>query len=230
MEKIDKGLNWLEKGLAIVEKYKFKTIFKAVIYILIIAGLVGFIKNPTWVFDKYDEWKAKQHDTEMEIRHQNSEKINNLCKNLLYKTGADRVMILEFHNGNTGEGGLPFSKMTATYEQISYNSMPIAHEYQGTTLSLLPFVIQLMRQGYWCGDINAIDEIDRSFCYRLKSNNIGHMASCIIEGVDKPLGILVVSYDKLPENHNCQETRENIRHCALEFALLLELNNRLPSK
>lgn len=227
MEKIDKGLNWLEKGLAIVEKYKFKTIFKAVIYVLIIAGLVGFIKNPTWVFDKYDEWKKKQHDTEMDIRHQNSEKINNLCKNLLYKTGADRVMILELHNGNTGEGGLPFSKMTATYEQIEHNTMPIAHEYQGTTLSLMPFVIQLMRQGYWCGNISEIDGIDRSFYYRLKSNNIEHMASCIIEGVDKPLGILVVSYDELPENHNCVETRENIRHCALEFALLLELNQRI---
>ena len=35
-EKIDKGLNWFDKALTIVEKYKFKTIFKAVIYILIL--------------------------------------------------------------------------------------------------------------------------------------------------------------------------------------------------
>lgn len=226
MEKIDKGLNWFEKALNIVEKYKFKTIFKAVIYMLIIAATIGFIKNPTWVFDKYKEWAETKHDAEMDLRHQNSEKINQLCKNLLYKTNADRVMILELHNGNTGEGGLPFSKMTATYEQIDYNVMPIANQYQGTTLSLMPFVIDLMHRGYWCGDTEMIDEIDRSFCYRLKSEHIQHMASCIIEGVDKPLGILVVTYDELPASHNCQEVRENIRHCALEFALLLELNHR----
>ena len=228
MEKIDKGLNWVDKALTIVDKYKFKTIFKAIAVILIIAATIGFISNPTWIFEQYKEWEKNRHDVEMVLRNQNSEKINSLCKNLLYKTNADRVMVLELHNGNTGEGGLPFSKMTATYEQIDFDTTPIAYEYQGTTLSLIPFVIQLMRQGYWCGDIDSVDEIDRSFCYRLKSENIQHMAACIIEGVDKPLGILVVTYDNgLPANHDCTEIRENIRHCALEFALLLELNHRM---
>lgn len=224
MEKIDKGLTWIDRALGIVEKYKFKTIFKAVAVILIIAGTVGFISNPTWIFEKYDEWKDKKHTEEMELRNKNSEKINNLCKNLLYKTNADRVILLEMHNGNTGEGGLPFAKMTATYEQIDYHVDPVAHQYQGTTLSLMPFVIDLLHKGYWCGNTDEIIDIDRSLCYKLKSNNTNHFAACIIEGVDTPLGILMVSYKDLPEGHSCQETRENIRHCALEFALLLELN------
>ena len=226
MEKIDKGLGWLDKALGIVDKYKLKTILKGVLIVLIIAALVGFINNPTWIFEQYKIWQDKQHDIEMELRNKNSEKINNLCKNLLYKTDASRVILLEFHNGNTGEGGLPFAKMTATYEQIDYHIDPVAGQYQGVTLSLMPFVIDLMHKGYWCGNVDELKEIDRSLCYRLKSNNTSHFAACIIEGVDSPLGILMVSYDKLPEGHDCQMTRENIRHCALEFALLLELNNR----
>lgn len=224
--KIDKGLGWLDKALEMIEKYKFKTIFKGILLVLIVAAVVGFIKNPTWVFEQYEIWKEKKHDVEMEIRNKNSEKINNLCQNLLYKTDASRVMLLEFHNGNTGEGGLPFAKMTATYEQIDYHVNPIAAQYQGVSLSLMPFVIKLLHQGYWCGDVNDVEEIDRALCYKMKSNNTSHFATCIIEGVDTPLGILIVSYDELPEGHDCQETRENIRHCALEFALLLELNNR----
>lgn len=226
MEKIDKGLSWLDKGLTIVEKYRFKTIFKAVAVILIIAATIGFISNPTWIFQQYEIWKDKQHDINMSIRNQNSEKINNLCRNLLYKVDADRVVLLELHNGNQGEGGLPFAKMTATYEQIDYHVDPIASQYQSTTLSLMPFVIDLLHRGYWCGDTDDIEDLDRSLCYKLKSNQTNHFAACVIEGVDTPLGILIVSYDKLPEDHNCQETRENIRHCALEFALLLELNRR----
>jgi hypothetical protein len=60
----------------------------------------------------------------------------------------------------------------------------------------------------------------------MKANGTEHFACCLIEGIDKPLALLFVSFANPVDSttHNCTFVRENIRHIALEQALLLELN------
>lgn len=223
---LDKPLNWFDRALAIVDKYRFKTIFKAVIVILIVAGVIGFINNPTWIFEQYQIWVDKEHTEAMALREQNDIKIHSITDRLNYRTNSSKTMIMEFHNGVENTGGLPFRKMTCTYEAVNVGAQPIAEEYKDLNLSLVPFVNYMSTQGYWCGDVDEIEDIDRGFCYRLKANGIEHFAACIIEGVDKPLALLIVAYDSTYSLHNCEDVRENIRHCALELALLLELQRR----
>ena len=62
----------------------------------------------------------------------------------------------------------------------------------------------------------------------MKSNGTEHFAACVVEGVDKPLALLFVSFDTVDVNsHNCISVRENIRHISLEMALLMELNKSI---
>lgn len=225
-EKIDKGLNWFDRALAIVEKYKFKTIFKAIIYILIVAATIGFIKNPTWVFEVYREWEDSQHEVAMLSREEIDMKIHTIVEKLNFKTNSARVLILEYHNGTENVAGLPFRKCSATYEAINIGVMPIAQEYSENNLSLMPFANYMATEGYWHGDVDEMEYIDRSFCYRLKGNGIEHLAAVTIEGIDKPLALLIVSFDNRYIDHNCPEVRENIRHCALELSLLFEINQQ----
>lgn len=223
---IERGLGWLDRGLAIVDKYRIKTIFKAFFILLCVAGFIAFIKNPTWVFEQYDKWKKKEHELALEQRLVNNEKLHISSEKLLYKVGADRVMILELHNGLENANGLPFSKCSATYEALELNTMPVAEEYQNVNLSLMPFIHVVFQKGYWCGDVEEIKEIDRGLYYKMKSNGTEHFAACLIEGIDKPLALLFVSFKKDSNElqHDCNIVRENIRHIALEQALLLELN------
>ena len=230
MEKIDKGLNWIDRTLAIVEKYKFKTIFKAIGVLLIVAAVAGFIMNPTWLFDQYKAWVDNQHDDDMLTREQVDIKVHGIVDKLNYRTNSSHVLVLEFHNGTESNGGLPFRKMSATYESVNVGIMPMADDYHEINLSLIPFANHIKSQGYWCGNIDDLEEIDRAFCYRLKSNGVEHFSACLIEGVDKPLAILMVLYDKDYITHECEGVRENTRHCALELALLLELNQRIVKK
>lgn len=220
------ALGWLEKVLGVAEKYKLRTIFKTVLIILIMAGTVGFIKNPTWVFEKYEEWKEKQHQEQMDIRTINNDKIQHLIEKSLYKIGADRIVVLELHNGNSGLGGLPFNKCSATFEYMDDGIIPIANQYQDQQLSLIPFVNNLFSKGYWCGDVKEIEALDRGLYHRMSSNGTKHFAACVIEGVDKPLALLFVSFNDIDETHDCQLVREQIRHISLEIAVLLELNKR----
>lgn len=227
MEKVEKGIGVLDKALNLVERYKLKTIFKGCFIILLIAALIGFLNNPTWIFEKYEEWKDKQHQEEMDIRTVNNYKIQHLIEKSLYKIGADRITILELHNGNTGVGGLPFTKCSATFEYMDDGIQPIANQYQEQQLSLIPFANHLFKEGYWCGDIADLADYDRALYHRMSSNGTEHFAACVIEGIDKPLALLFVSFGEVDMNeHNCKTVREQIRHISLEIALLLELNNK----
>lgn len=226
-QKIDKGFNWIEKGLAIVEKYKFKTIFKAVAVILIVAATVGFLKNPTWIFVQYDEWKEKQHQEQMDLRAINNDKIQHIIEKGLYKIDADRIMVLELHNGNTGLGGLPFSKCSATFEYMDDGVIPISAQYQDQQLSLIPFANRLFRDTYICGDISEVEELDRGLYHRMMSNGTQHFAASVVKGVDKPLAFIFVSYNHpIDSTHNCKMVKDYIKEMSLEVALLLELNKR----
>lgn len=224
VENTEKGLNFIEKALAMVEKYRLTTIFKAVFVVLIAAATIGFIKNPVWVFEQYDVWKEKEHQEKLELRMANNHKIQSLIEKSLYRMECDRIILLETHNGNTGIGGLPFAKCTATYEYMDDNILPVASQYQDFNLSLMPFATYLFEEGYWCGDTEDLSTIDKALYHKMAGNGTEHFAACVIEGVDKPLAFLFVSFSEIPNTeHNCDEVRENIRHLSLELALLLEI-------
>lgn len=224
LENTSKGLGFLEKALSMVEKYKMATIFKGVVIVLIIAATVGFINNPVWVFEKYEEWSNAQHNELLEKRMRNNEKLHLKAEQLLYRINADRVLILELHNGLENAAGLPFSKCSATYEALNVGVRPIAEQYQNVNLSLMPFATHLFQNGYFCGDVEQLAEIDRGLYYKMLSNETTHFAACVVEGVEKPLAFMFVSFNATDDNHKCEEVRENIRHITLETALLLELN------
>lgn len=228
MEKVEKGIGVLDKALNLVEKYKLRTVFKGCFIILLVAALVGFLSNPTWIFEKYEEWKEKQHKEEMDIRSVNNAKIQHLIEKSLYKMDADRIIVLELHNGNTGIGGLPFNKCSSTFEYIDDGVMPIANQYQEQQLSLIPFAYKLFKEKYWCGNIEELEQYDRALYHRMSSNGTKHFAAAVVDGVDKPIAIMFVSFNKeLSPEHSCQSVKETVKNISLELALMLELNKQV---
>lgn len=224
MNNVNTGLGWLDKALGMVEKYKLRTIFKALLIIVIISITVGFINNPTFVFEWYKKWEEDQHTERIEQRLQTNEKIHLACEKLMYKVGADRVMLLELHNGGTNIAGLPFLKASCIYEAMNDGVYPIADQYQQQQLSLIPFSSYLAQHTHWCGNVEDLQAIDKTLYYRMVSNGTEHFAAKCIHGVNTPVAFIFVSFKEVPDNHDCQKIREEIRHTALEIALLLELN------
>lgn len=227
MEKINNGILWLEKILTIIANHKITTILKAFAVLLMVAFMVFFISNPTYIFDKYTEYINELHDDKINNRMINNEKINLLLEKLFYQCNADRVMLLEYHNGSNNLSGLPFIKASAIYEIVGDNVFPVANQYQDVQLSLLPFVYKLNKQGYFCGDVDELENIDRGLYYKLKSNNTEHFGACIVHGIDSELGILFVSFKNKPnDNHDCMQIKNIIKHTSLELSVFLELQKR----
>ena len=44
---IEKGIEWIDKVLALMDKYRVRTILKAIVVIVILGLSIAFLKNPT---------------------------------------------------------------------------------------------------------------------------------------------------------------------------------------
>ena len=228
IDNTDSALTWLERMLKLIKEYGVINILKATFLLIITCIILYFAFNPTKIMDTINEIRAGQHSEQMDIRTEITPKIQTLCDKLTFKTNASRTIVLELHNGNTGIGGLPFTKCTATYESLNIGKVPVSNQYQEVNMSLIPFTSLLYKQGYWCNDIDSLETIDRGLYYKMKSNEVEHFAACLIEGVnDKAIAFMIVTFDKdsYIETHNCIAIREDIRHVAMELAVHLELIN-----
>lgn len=224
-------LGWLESALNLVKQHGITKILIVTFLISLISTYFYIIFNPEAAFDAYDRWKQITHTELFDLRMENAPKIQNLIDKLTFKVDASRTMVLELHNGSDGVGGLPFTKCSATYESLNIGAHPVASQYQNQNMSLIPFATFIFDKGYWCGNTDELLQIDRALYHKMKSNNIEHFAACVIEGIDKPLAILIVSFEKLPdEAHNCDEIRENIRHIAMELSVFLEVEKMMKEK
>lgn len=228
IDNTDDALNWLERLLKLLQEYGPWKILGATCLITVVSVFLYFTLNFNKALEIYDAWKLRQHDIKMEMRMEIGPKIQSLADKLTYRTNATRTVVLEMHNGNTGSGGLPFTKCTATYESLNIGVYPVSEQYQDVNMSLMPFVHTLIKQGYWCGNTDEIEKLDRGLYYKLKSNNAEHFAACVIEGLnDKPIAFLFLTFNEKQDslkNHDCQNTRENIRHVAMELSVILEVS------
>lgn len=223
---MDKGIGWLERTLNIIEKYKLVTIIKAFCLIVMVALLVGFIKNPTWIFEQYEKYQEKNHKEKMEVRMENNRKLQALTEKMLYKMDASRIIILELHNGLENSNGLPFSKCSATYEALNEGVHPVAQQYQSTNLSLMPFATYLFEEKYWYGNVDELEKIDRGLYHKMAGNGTTHFAATVIDGVDEPLALVFISFQEIPEEHSCEIIKEYAMSASIQTAVLLELQKR----
>ena len=142
-------IGWIESFLGIIKKYGISKIIIASLLLAIVCVFFYFIFNPTKAFEAYDNYKQTRHDELIELRTDNAPKVQSLIDKLTMKVDASRTLVLEMHNGNFGEGGLPFTRATATYEALNIGISPISAQYENTSLSLMPFASYLLKEGYF---------------------------------------------------------------------------------
>lgn len=221
----DKGIGWLERVMVLVSKYSVLQFLKAFLIILIIFCLVGFISNPTYIFEKYKEWDNQQHQLEMIEGEKNNLIIQSEIESLLWRTNADRVLLLSYHNTKSSLTGVPYIYLTAINEYIADGVKPVAEGYNSIKTSLYPMISYIGQKSFFCGDIEELKVIDKALAYRMEGNDVKHLAMLQIEG-DLPLGVLVVTFTEDMDNqHDCKEIEELIRKSALKIGVLLENKN-----
>lgn len=228
IDNVSTGIGWLEKILTLISKFRIWDFIKAFIVIFMLAILVSFIAKPEWVFNKWEEYKEEKHKERMEIVEKNNTIIHAELENILYKTGADRVLLLSYHNSKQSLTGLPYIYLTAINEAIQYNVKPVAEGYEAVKTSLYPMINYLTSEEYFCGDIEELRTIDKALAYRMQGNDVQHLCMLQIEG-EYPLGVLVATYTHgIESEHDCKEVESIMRRSGVKIGVLL--NNESNKK
>lgn len=226
MKKLNENINLIERFLIIADKYKLSTVCKAILIIFMFAATIFLVANPTYFFDKYEKIKEDRHKEQMELVMKNNVIIQSEIENLLYRIGANRCVLLQYHNTKNSLAGIPFIYLTATNESITYGVQPVAAGYETLKTSLYPFIGYIATHKYFCGDIEELERYDKALAFRMKGNDVTHFAMCHIDG-EVPLGVLVITYTEnvSPDIHDCKEVEQLVRNSAMKIGVLIDGND-----
>lgn len=164
-------------------------------YIIILAcvvftavSLLNIDKTVQIAIDKNQQEQIEAHDRAVEKRYENSPKIDQILSEVLYKYGADRVCIVEMHNGTKNVAGLPFIYGEMTYEVCREGILPVDADYTQFNLSRLSFPTFMFEHNAFCGGMNDLGRIDEKFAERLLVNNSTFLCGYTLHGSDNVIG------------------------------------------
>lgn len=221
IEVVDKGLGVFERLVNFFGQHSVWEILKTLFLSVLITYTIYLSLNPDIIFSAYEKWKKDEHTEAIENSMKNSVLIQNELETLRERIGAQRVLLLSYHNTTSSLVGVPYIFLTAEAESIGSGTQPVAEGYERVKTSLYPFVNYLNRETYFCGDIEELRDIDKALAYRMEGNDVRHFAAMNIEG-EQPLGVLFISYtEEMGESHKCSDVKDMILRSAGRLAIYL---------
>lgn len=112
--------------------------------------------------------------------------INDIIKEILQETGASRVCIVKYHNGNKDMTGKSFLKMSMTNEVVNLGVAPMMTEFKDLFRSLL---------AYWCHEIETNDFCVIEDAEELKDKDITMYQYLTVRNIESKYGIALRDVD-----------------------------------
>ncbi len=112
--------------------------------------------------------------------------INDIIKEILQETGASRVCIVKYHNGNKDMTGKSFLKMSMTNEVVNLGVAPMMTEFKDLFRSLL---------AYWCHEIEVNDFCVIKDAEELKDKDITMYQYLTVRNIESKYGIALRDVD-----------------------------------
>lgn len=221
MEKIDKGMGWLQKMLYLQKKYGFFSIIKG-LFLLFLAGYVVFFAlNPKYLLERVTTIQTEQHDNLVRSRLAADSDIRLILSKTMHNTNADRAWLIEFHNGNKNlTTGLPFLFGSMRIEETQDSIPNVDEDYADFSLSKYKLIAKVLDEGFFYGNIEDVQSIDKRLYYKLQSNDINEIALLTIYNEDKPAGIVGLSFCNNKQMDK-QLVGKRIRSAGIQIATLL---------
>lgn len=221
MERIDKGMGWLQKMLNLQNKYGFFSIVKG-LFLLFLAGYVVFFAlNPKYLLERVTTIQTEQHDNLVRSRLAADSDIRLILSKTMHNTNADRAWLIEFHNGNKNlTTGLPFLFGSMRIEETQDSIPNVDEDYADFSLSKYKLIAKVLDEGVFYGNIKDVQSVDKRLYYKFQSNDINEIALLTIYNEDKPAGIVGLSFCNNKQMDK-QLVGKRIRSAGIQIATLL---------
>ena len=219
-QKIEKGIGFLQRLIALQNKYGFFSIIKGLFILLLSGYVVFFALNPTYLLEKIENTKSEQHEYAISNRIKSDAEIRLILERLLDKAKAGRSWLIEFHNGSSNlSSGLPFIYGSMRLEATQDSIMGVEEDYADFSLSRYPLLSKVLEDGFFYGNIEDIKPLDQKLYFKMKSNNVTEVALLAIYKGNTPLGIVGLTYCNTPME--AQRVGMLIRKAGVQIATLL---------
>lgn len=226
-------LGFLEKVIKIINKYGIFKVFQALcvigvfVYLMYNAHNVGqAVQNIVRTeIENHNEKVEQEHNDALIVRQKIKPKIDSILTDALTRMNADRVFVMEMHNGNNNTSGLPFLYGEMTYEQVRNGVSHIDDDYLNLNLSRFTFPLYLEREHLWQGTTEDLSKIDDKLSKRLLSNDVSYLAITQIHGFSNIIGYFGVSYcnDKSPIDK--KQIIAQLTITTQQLSVILDANN-----
>lgn len=225
-------LGFLEKVIKIINKYGLFKVFQALCVIGIFVYLMynahtigqsvqGIVRNE---IETHTEKIEQEHNDALEIRKKIKPDIDKALKEALVSLDADRVFVMEMHNGNNNTSGLPFVYGEMTYEQVRSGIGHIDDDYINLNLSRFSFPLYLEKEHIWQGSMEELANIDDKLAKRLSSNEVTYIAITHIHGVDNLLGYFGITYCNNKQPKPIKDIVAQLTMTTQQLAIMLDAN------
>ena len=117
IEVVDKGLGVFERLVNFFKKYSVWEVLKTLILSVLIGYTIYLSLNPDIIFNAYEKWRKDEHTEAIENSMKNSVLIQNELETLRERVGADRVLLLSYHNTTSSLVGVPYISFCKLFKQ-----------------------------------------------------------------------------------------------------------------
>lgn len=213
-------IGWLERLSNLIKKSGIQNIFVTimVLFLVIIAGEFAFY--PEKLINRLEMLKQHAHSESIMKRMESSPKIRETIYHIRKELNADRVFILETHNGGSNLANLPFIYVDLSYAEPVADMAWLESEYTNVRLSRYPFATKMFEDSYWAGTMEEMETIDPELHYNLTNDGVGFLACQILYGNHSPSGVVGVVYkdpEKRPSNETIKKTLIKYRKQLSEY-------------
>lgn len=218
---VDSIIKWMGDVANLVTNHGAWKLLSSTMVLCVCIFMITVTLNPGFILDKIEDYTTKIAQDKKAWREKNDPIIQSEMKNAMYHLGANRVSVMEFHNGKSNPGGLGFYYVDMTYEVCSEGHFNIANQYVNVNLSLLNIPTILYREGYWYGTTDELRKTDPMLANMIERNGTKWIALLLLEGSTE-LGILEISFDEIPSAEKLPMVGRDIRRLGAQITNKLD--------
>ena len=146
----------------------------------ILIVFILYIKGNQKRDKEYEAEREEQKKRNKELQENYNSMIQDIINQILLETGASRVCIVKYHNGNKDMTGKSFLKMSMTNEVVNLGVAPMMSDFRDLFRSLL---------AYWCHEIETKECCIISDAEDLKNIDITMYQYLTVRNIEAKYGI-----------------------------------------
>lgn len=217
---IDSGLSWLGTLLNYIKQYGVFNIIKATMLLIILSFSLRLCFDPEYIFERYNKFVIEKHNIELQERAELDRQIKNNLPTYLYKYRADRVWIIQYHNGI-----MDWQHGTMRFELTRSNLEPVQTQYNDFNLTWLNLPYYLKDHNLFVGSLNELQKYDKVLYEQLAKNHVSYLACILIrDNTGKDIGIFGVTWASTPTDIDVETIVQRLYTDSGEIKYLIQRN------